>query len=45
MGREAAYTGNVVTWEDIYNSSLDLSPPKYEFGPNPVRLVPIPGRR
>jgi predicted dehydrogenase len=43
MGRTAAYTGQVVTPEQIINSEEDLSPPAYEFGPLPVRPVPIPG--
>lgn len=45
MGREAAYTGKVITWDEIYNSNLDLSPAKHEFGPNPARPVPVPGKR
>lgn len=44
MGRQAAYTGNEVTWEEIMASDMDLSPAKYEFGPLPVRPVPIPGK-
>jgi predicted dehydrogenase len=43
MGRVAAYTGGVITPEQVLNSKLDLSPAKYEFGPNPVPPVPIPG--
>jgi myo-inositol 2-dehydrogenase/D-chiro-inositol 1-dehydrogenase len=43
MGREAAYTGNVVQWDDLLKSDLDLSPEKYEFGPNTARPVPKPG--
>ena len=45
LGREAAYTGKALTWEEVFASDLDLSPPKYEFGPNPVRPVRIPGRK
>ncbi|MBN2288243.1 MAG: Gfo/Idh/MocA family oxidoreductase [Candidatus Glassbacteria bacterium] len=45
MGRQAAYTGNTVTWEEMMASEIDLSPAKYEFGPLPVRPVPIPGKR
>jgi predicted dehydrogenase len=44
MGREAAYTGQVVTWEQMMASDLDLSPPQMAFGPNPVRPVPMAGR-
>ncbi|MFN3485778.1 MAG: Gfo/Idh/MocA family protein, partial [Planctomycetota bacterium] len=35
LGREAAYTGKVIAWADLAAAELDLSPPKYEFGPNP----------
>jgi predicted dehydrogenase len=44
LGREAAYTGKALTWDEVFASDLDLSPPKYEFGPNPVRPVRVPGR-
>jgi hypothetical protein len=44
LGREAAYTGKVIAWADLAAAELDLSPPKYEFGPNPVRPMPIPGK-
>jgi predicted dehydrogenase len=43
MGRDAAYTGQVLTPEQVLESKLDLSPAKYEFGPNPVPPVPVPG--
>jgi predicted dehydrogenase len=43
MGRIAAYTGETVTPEQVLNSHEDLSPAKYEFGPNPVPPVPVPG--
>ncbi|TVR70015.1 MAG: gfo/Idh/MocA family oxidoreductase [Marinilabiliales bacterium] len=45
MGRESAYTGRQMTWEDMMNSSLEIGPDSYEFGIyeglNPV--VPVPG--
>ena len=44
LGRQAAYTGKMITWDEIMKSELDYSPPKYEFGPLPVRPVPIPGK-
>ena len=44
MGREAAYTGKAVTWDDMMKSELDLTPEKYEFGPLPVRPLPVPGK-
>jgi len=43
LGREAAYTGKTLTWEDVAGSDQDLSPPRYEFGPLAVRPVPMPG--
>ena len=45
MGRLSAYTGKETTWDQIMASTLDLSPPKYEFGPLPVRPVPRPGQQ
>jgi predicted dehydrogenase len=44
MGREAAYTGKVIEWDALMKSDLDLSPPKYEFGPNPVKPVRQAGK-
>jgi len=42
MGRESAYTGKLVTWDEMLNSDLDLFPKKMEFGQVPRRAVPIP---
>ena len=44
MGRESAYSGNVVEWDEIMASQQDLVPRKFEFGPLPVRPVPMPGQ-
>ena len=44
LGREAAYTGKKISWQEISESELDLSPEKYEMGENPVRPVPVPGK-
>ena len=45
LGREAAYTGRRVTWDEMLKSDLDLFPKgKIEFGPAPKRPVPIPGK-
>jgi len=44
MGRESAYTGKLVTWDEILNSDLDLLPKNLRFGPAPKRAVPVPGR-
>jgi predicted dehydrogenase len=44
MGRMSAYTGRAISWEWAMTSSkLDLTPPKYDFGPLPVEPVAIPG--
>ena len=44
LGRMSAYTGRAVSWEwGLTSSKLDLSPAKYEFGPNPVDPVAVPG--
>ena len=39
LGRESAYTGKIITWDEILNSDLDLFPEKVEFGPAPKRAV------
>jgi hypothetical protein len=44
MGREAAYTGQEITWEDVMNAELDLGPDRYEFGSLPIPDVPAPGQ-
>jgi myo-inositol 2-dehydrogenase / D-chiro-inositol 1-dehydrogenase len=43
MAREAAYTGQEITWEQIEKSDLDLVPKNWTFGPLPVAPVPMPG--
>jgi len=44
IGRMSAYTGRLISWEWAMNTSkLDLSPARYEFGPNPVDAPAIPG--
>lgn len=44
MGREACYSGQVVTWEQCMNSEQDFTPPAYEFGPAPEVVVHQPGK-
>ncbi len=44
LGREAAYSGQEVTWEQVLNSQQRLGPEKLEFGPVPVPDVAMPGR-
>jgi hypothetical protein len=43
MGRMAAYTGEVITWEMAMDSKENLSPAAYTWGDAPVRPVPRPG--
>ncbi len=45
LGRMAAYTGREISWDwAMQVSKLDLTPPKYAFGPNPVPPVAMPGK-
>ncbi len=44
MARMSAYTGKTVTWEQALNSTEDLSPAKYEFGPLPTPAIAVPGK-
>jgi len=41
LGREAGYTGQEITWEQIEQSKLDLSPERYAFDATPP-IVPGP---
>jgi hypothetical protein len=44
MGRVSAYTGKLVTWDEMMNSELKLGPKVYEMGPVDVpKTVPVPG--
>ncbi len=45
MGRESAYTGRGVSWDEISTSDLDLFPDSYAFGPAPEYPVPMPPHR
>ena len=42
MGREAAYTGQEITWDAILNAPQDLVPSDVQFGPMPARPEPAP---
>ena len=44
MGREAAYTGQEVTWDEILNADQNLTPPQVAYGPLPVPPIPMPGQ-
>jgi myo-inositol 2-dehydrogenase / D-chiro-inositol 1-dehydrogenase len=43
LGREAAYTGQELTREQVRDADMDLLPPKLEPGPLPEFEVPRPG--
>jgi predicted dehydrogenase len=44
MGREAAYSGEKVTWEMMMNSKLDLLPKSFDYKEKvPVPPLPVPG--
>ena len=42
-GREAAYTGQTVTWDELLAAPQVLTPPAVAFGELPVPPVPVPG--
>ena len=44
MGREAAYTGRLITWDELLTAEQDLVPPSLAFGPISVSPVAVPGR-
>lgn len=44
MGREAAYTGQVIEWNELLNAAQDLTPPNTGFGPLVVPPVAMPGK-
>lgn len=43
MAREACYTGQEVTWDQILNSSQNLVPETLAFSSMPPEAVPVPG--
>ena len=44
MGRESAYSGRSVTWDEILNTPRRLGPETYEMGSLPFPEVAIPGQ-
>lgn len=47
MGREAAYTGKKITWDEIMASDLRYGPTEYALGPLPdyeEGMAPVPGK-
>lgn len=44
MGRDSAYTGKAITWDELLASNNRLGPTEYAFGPLPFKPVaPKPG--
>ncbi|MGQ0766756.1 MAG: Gfo/Idh/MocA family protein [Gemmatimonadota bacterium] len=43
LGREAAYTGQSITWDELLASSLSILPAEWSFGQLKVPAVPTPG--
>jgi predicted dehydrogenase len=43
MGRESAYSGRVIEWDQVLNAQTRLGPEKYELGTLPFPEVAIPG--
>ncbi|QEH34266.1 Inositol 2-dehydrogenase [Aquisphaera giovannonii] len=44
LGREAAYSGRAITWEEALRSRTRLGPAEYRLGPAPFPPVAIPGQ-
>ena len=44
MGREAAYTGQLLTWEKLLQTPLNILPKLTSLGPLATPPVPIPGQ-
>ncbi|HEX4644028.1 MAG TPA: Gfo/Idh/MocA family oxidoreductase, partial [Verrucomicrobiae bacterium] len=45
IGRESAYSGHSVTWDEMLNSEMKLGPGKYSFDVEPPKaVVAIPGK-
>ncbi len=44
MGRDSAYTGKEVTWNELTQSNVRLGPTEYAMGPVDIKpVVPVPG--
>lgn len=44
MGREAAYTGKLITWDEISKSTMRMGPTEYVMGPVDMKIeTPVPG--
>ena len=43
LGREAAYSGKEISWDEAMKSTKRLGPDRYELGPYPIPEVALPG--
>lgn len=43
LGREAAYTGKTISWEEILNSEKSSTPKNWDWTAAPFPPVPVPG--
>lgn len=43
LGREAAYTGQTITWDELMASNLSILPTSWQFGALATPAVPTPG--
>lgn len=43
LGRESAYTGQALTWDELMASNLSILPKEFAFGALAVPAVPMPG--
>ena len=45
MGRDSAYTGQAISWDELLASKTRLGPAEYAFGPVPIEAAsPVPGK-
>ncbi|MEM6648588.1 MAG: Gfo/Idh/MocA family oxidoreductase [Bacteroidota bacterium] len=44
LGRESAYTGQALTWDEVINAEQDLLPPDFSTGTLPEVPVPVPNK-
>ncbi|MEM6647097.1 MAG: gfo/Idh/MocA family oxidoreductase, partial [Bacteroidota bacterium] len=44
LGRESAYTGQALTWDEVINAEQDLLPPDFSSGTLPEVPVPVPNK-
>jgi hypothetical protein len=45
LGREAAHSGQRVTWDELWKAGQDIAPDNLQFADkHPTATVPVPGR-